>query len=411
MSDLLTQLRLNWFLATKTLKYTSDYLDRSYQIFLNHNKVIHFRNGHPVYSLSTPALYSKPAANFFAQQFYKIIRNRSTPNLMSFAVTDVCNATCGHCSFYDDDDVGGRKKAVLTLPQAQQALKDAQALGVSVINFTGGEPLLRDDFPEIVRSVDKDLSTTILFTHGGFLAERIGDLKRAGLDSIYISLDFADPEQHDAHRGITGLFHKAVQGITKARTLGFSTGISCCLTPEGFRDGEFQRMVELGKAIGVHEVLFLDAMPTGRFKRRKDLVGNTAWLGDMVEASKVYNGDTSYPGILVYAYATSYRGVGCSCGTDFFYISPHGDVCPCDFSHVIFGNILETPLHEIWEKMNALEDFRSVKFGACKIKDSAWQEKKTVSGEFSAYDGAPPGACSTCASAPEEASQARGPAQ
>ena len=264
MNDFLTQLRLKWFFAAKTLKYTSDYLDRSYQIFLNHNKVIHFRDGHPVYSLSTPALYSKPAANFFAQQFYKIIRNKSTPNLMSFAVTDVCNATCGHCSFYDYDDIGGSKKAVLTLPQAQKALKDAQALGVSVINFTGGEPLLREDFPEIVRSVDKDLSTTILFTHGGFLAERVGDLKKAGLDSIYISLDFADPEKHDAHRGINGLFHRAVQGITKARAAGFSTGISCCLTPESFRDGEFQRMVELGKAIGVHEVLFLDAMPTGR---------------------------------------------------------------------------------------------------------------------------------------------------
>lgn len=411
MNNFLTQLRLKWFFATKTLKYTSDYLDRSYQIFMNHNKVIHFRNGYPVYSLSTPALYSKPFGNFFARQFYKIIRNRSSPNLMSFAVTDVCNATCGHCSFYDYDDDGRRKKAVLTLPQAQKALKDSQALGVSIINFTGGEPLLREDFPEIVRSVDKDLSTTVLFTHGGFLAERIGELKKAGLDSIYISLDFSDPEKHDAHRGIKGLFHKAVQGITKARSAGFSTGISCCLTPESFRDGEFQRMVELGKAIGVHEVLFLDAMPTGRLKQRKDLIGNTAWLDDMIEASKAYNSDTRYPGILVYAYAMSYRGVGCSCGTDYFYLSPHGDVCPCDWSHVIFGNILETPLHEIWYKMNSLDDFRSVKFGACKIKDSAWQENKAISAEFCHYDETSPESCSTCPSVPEEASQARRPAQ
>ena len=396
MNKFLTNLRLNWFVTTKTLKYTSDYLDRSYQIFLNHNKVIHFRNGHPVYSLSTPALYSKPAANFFTRQFYKIIRNKSTPNLMSFAVTDVCNATCGHCSFYDYDDVGGEKKVMLTLPQAQKVIKDAQALGVSVINFTGGEPLVREDFPEIVRSVDKSLSTTVLFTHGGFLADRVGELKKAGLDSVYISLDFADPAKHDAHRGISGLFNKAIHGITKARAAGMSTGISCCLTPESFMDGEFQRIVELGKKIGVHEVLILDAMPTGRLKRRKDLVGNTAWLEEMVEVSKVYNADPSYPGVLVYAYATSYRGVGCSCGTDYFYVSPHGDVCPCDFSHVIFGNLLKTPLHEIWDKMNSLDDFRSVKFGACKIKDSAWQEKKTVSGEFSPYEGDSAGACSTC---------------
>lgn len=406
MSDLLTQLRLKWFFAAKTLKYTSDYLDRSYQIFLNHHKVLHFRRGHPVYSLSTPALYSKPAANFFAQQFYKIIRNKSTPNLMSFAVTDVCNATCGHCSFYDYDDVGRRKKTVLTLPQAQKVLKDAQALGVSVINFTGGEPLLREDFPEIVRSVDKDLSTTILFTHGGFLADRVGELKKAGLDSIYISLDFADPAKHDAHRGIPGLFRKAVDGIIKARATGFSTGISCCLTPESFRDGEFQRIVELGKQIGVHEVLFLDAMPTGRLKQRKDLIGNTVWLDDMIEAAKVYNADTAYPGVLVYAYAMSYRGVGCSCGTDYFYVSPYGDICPCDWDHVIFGNILETPLHEIWDQMNSRDDFKSVKCGLCKIKDPAWQDKKTISGEFCRYDESSTEHRSTCPPVPETLGQA-----
>src|SRR3989338_9524218 len=111
MNKLISRLRFNWFLATRTLSYTSDYLKRSYKIYLNHNKVVHFRDGHPVYSLSTPAMYSKPAANFFAQQFYKTMRNKNVPNLMSFAVTDVCNAKCEHCSFFDSVDM--IKKEVL----------------------------------------------------------------------------------------------------------------------------------------------------------------------------------------------------------------------------------------------------------------------------------------------------------
>ncbi|WP_199313513.1 hypothetical protein [Leptolyngbya sp. FACHB-671] len=50
-----------------------DFVEVLYRIYLNHNKVIHFRNGYPVYSLSTPALFSKPAANFIARALYRTI--------------------------------------------------------------------------------------------------------------------------------------------------------------------------------------------------------------------------------------------------------------------------------------------------------------------------------------------------
>ena len=95
------KLRLKWFLATKALSFSSAFTERLYKIYLNHSKVIHFRDGHPVFSLSTPALYSKPAANMMARTLYRGIQNKNMPNLMSFAVTDVCNAHCGHCSFYE----------------------------------------------------------------------------------------------------------------------------------------------------------------------------------------------------------------------------------------------------------------------------------------------------------------------
>src|SRR3989338_1143286 len=111
MIKLLRKTRLQWFLAKKALSFSTEFTDRLYKIYLGHNKVVHFRDGHPVYSLSTPAIYSKPAANFFAQQFYKTMRNKNVPNLMSFAVTDVCNAKCEHCSFFDSVDM--IKKEVL----------------------------------------------------------------------------------------------------------------------------------------------------------------------------------------------------------------------------------------------------------------------------------------------------------
>jgi MoaA/NifB/PqqE/SkfB family radical SAM enzyme len=377
MNTLLTKLRLKWFIARRTMGYTYDYVEHLYQIYLNHSKVIHFRDGYPVYSLSTPALFSKPAAHFLARSLYRTIQNKNIPNLLSFAVNDICDAACEHCSFFNGVD--DKSRAVLTLDQCKRVIKEAQQLGVSVINFVGGEPLLRDDLPQLIGSVNKDQSTTVLFTNGSRLTERAAELKQAGLDSVYISLDNAEAQKHDQFRGKPGLFEQALKGVDKAKALGMSTGISCSITPEAFYDGELGRIIELGKQIGVHEVLIFDALPTGRYKHRTDLIDNAAWIDEMIDSLTPYNQDPTYPGVIAFAYMASHRSVGCSCGTSYFYISPYGDLMSCDFNHAKFGNILDAPLYRLWDEMTSHPDFQHAKWGGCKIKDSEYLAKETVS--------------------------------
>lgn len=377
MNRFFNRLRLKWFIARRTLGYTHDYVEHLYQIYLNHSKIIHFRDGYPVYSLSTPALFSKPAAHFLARSLYRTIQNKNMPNLLSFAVNDACDAACEHCSFFSGVD--DKSRAVLTLEQCRRVIKQAQQLGVSVINFVGGEPLLRDDLPHIIRSVNKDQSTTALFTNGSLLYERVAELKQAGLDSVYISIDYADADQHDQFRGQKGLFERAIKGINKAKTLGLSTGISCSIDPDAFYSGELDRIIELGKNIGIHEVLIFDTLPTGRAKHRADLVDNIHWIDEMIDSLTPYNQDASYPGVIAFAYMTSHRSVGCSCGTSYFYISPYGDVMSCDFNHAKFGNVLNAPLYRIWDEMTSHPDFQQAKWGGCKIKDSDYLSRETVS--------------------------------
>jgi MoaA/NifB/PqqE/SkfB family radical SAM enzyme len=376
MNAWLNQLRLRWFLATKALGYGTDFVEVLYRIYLNHSKIIHFRDGYPVYSLSTPALFSKPAAHFIARTLYRGIQNRNLPNLMSIAVNDACNAHCGHCSFYDGVDDPHRQP--MMLPQVAQAIAAAQELGVSVINIVGGEPLLRPDLAEIIRSVDKDRSTVLLFTNGWHLVERAADLRRAGLDSIYVSLDAADSQRHDALRQTPGLFDRAVAGLKAAKKLGFSVGISATLTPEAYQSGELKRLVELGKSLGVHEVLVFDALPSGRLQHRDDLIDNGDWVEAMIQSAVPYNQDPCYPGVVFSAYISSHRSVGCSCGTSYFYLSPYGDVMSCDFNHAIFGNVLEEPLWKVWQRLSSNPDFAQAKWGGCKVKDSEFLQKETV---------------------------------
>lgn len=368
------QLRLKWFLATKALSFSSALTERLYKIYLNHSKVIHFRDGYPVFSLSTPALYSKPAANMMARTLYRGIQNKNIPNLMSFAVTDVCNASCGHCSFYEG--IADANRQLLDLGQCKMAIRLAQELGVSMINFVGGEPLKRPEIFEIIRSVDKSLSATSLFTNGWALAEMAEGLREAGLDGVYVSLDSADAATHDSIRGLAGLYDKALRGIDSALKTGMSVGISLCLTPERFAGGEFDRMLELARKLGVHEVTVFDAMPSGRAQHQADLMDNEVWKEDLILRSERYNQDCAYPGVLVHAYTVSHRSVGCSCGTSYFYLTPYGDITSCDFNHRGFGNLLEEPLYVIWDRMTSQEAYNQAKWGGCKVKDSEFMEKK-----------------------------------
>jgi len=370
--NLWQKIKLKWFIISHGLNYSVNFVEHIYKVYLNHNKIIHYRNGYPVYSLSTPALFSPPSANFFTRLLFRIIQNKNTPNLMSFAINDVCDSKCEHCSFFGRID--NKKRKVMTTKEAIGALKSAQELGVSVINFVGGEPLLREDLPEIISSIDKNLSTVILFTNGSHLLEKAEILKQSGVDGVYISIDAAGAIKHDKIRHNRGVFNKAIQGIKKVKQLGLTTGISCVVTPESFKSGEFDKIVELAKKNGVHEVLVFDSLPVGQLQSRDDLFKNQNWIEDLIERSKIYNNDKSYPGVLIYAYATSHRGAGCAGGTSYFYLSPYGDMSPCDFNGQYFGNVLKEPLYACWERMTNDSIYHSSTWGGCKVRNSKYKK-------------------------------------
>jgi MoaA/NifB/PqqE/SkfB family radical SAM enzyme len=376
MKRFLQNLRLRITTLTRSLDYSLAVTESIYQSYLGHTKVIHYRKGLPVYSLSTPPLLSKPMGKFLSTTFFRIIQNRNLPNLVSYAVNDVCNAGCEHCSFFTG--VADPKRKVMDTGESKKFIKDVQKLGVSIINFVGGEPLMREDLPEIIATVDKDKSNTILFTNGWYLEEKLEALKKAGLDSIYISIDSADSEKHDKFRRKPGLFKKAFKGIKQAKKMGFSVGISTTMTPESYQDGELNKVIELAKKEGLHEVLVFESLPTGRYKSRKDLVDNNDWVDEMIESVRDYNQDLSYPGVSFFSYFTSYQSTGCSCGTSYFYMSPYGDMMSCDFNHAKFGNILEEPLYKVWDRLTNTKGFSSSKWGGCKIKDSEYRDLDTV---------------------------------
>ena len=108
----------------------------------------------------------------------------------------------------------------------------------------------------------------MMFSNGLLLnEERIARLLDAGLFSLLVSLDSPNAEEHDGMRRAPRCWERAVAGIKTALDAGLLCGISTYATPERLRDGDLMKVIELGREIGVPEVVVFDLVPTGKLLR------------------------------------------------------------------------------------------------------------------------------------------------
>jgi MoaA/NifB/PqqE/SkfB family radical SAM enzyme len=340
-------LRYGWLMLSKGPRMGSDFLTVTNRRFCNGpDKVIGWVHGYPSYYLMSPPLFSRPAMNSLTSRMMSIYQWRKLPDLVSIAVTSACNLTCEFCSFE-----GMRKpgQADLSTAELKAVIAQAQGLGVSTINLVGGEPLLREDLCEVIGAVDRDLSQVILFSNGTHLAERATALRRAGLTSVIVALDASSPDEHDRRKGKLGAFARALEGIAAARKNKLLVGISVVARPADIESGELVRVFELGKHLGVHQVLVFDAVPG---QGCSQAVWQPGELQKIVDLCGSYHRKQGYPGIHAYAYSKSAQGMGCAGGVSHFYVSPHGEVCPCDFDPASVGNVRNEPLHVLWDRFS-----------------------------------------------------------
>ena len=264
------------------------------------------------------------------------------------AVTGRCPWDCPHCSR------GGRREGPeLSTDEWLETIRQLHELGTSLIGFTGGEPCVRDDLETLVRAAAGGGAATILFTSGrGFTPELAARLRAAGLWSVCVSLDADTAEAHDAARG-QGSFAAALAALRLARAESFYAMAGAVATPAFVRSGMPGRLHALLTGLGVHELRIVEAMPCGGLSAcsATDLLSPddvTALRRFHVGINRAGRG----PKVCAFNHVESPGIFGCGAGTQHLYIEPSGVVCPCDFTPLGFGNIRETPLADLWRRMN-----------------------------------------------------------
>jgi MoaA/NifB/PqqE/SkfB family radical SAM enzyme len=275
------------------------------------------------------------------------------PIAMTFAVTYKCQCNCVHCSAGKH-----QKKGILelTTEEAKNVIDQSTDLGIAILAFTGGEPLLRSDIFELISYVNKKKIAPIMFTNGQYLTdENVEKLAEAGLYSLFVSIDSPYPEEHDKLRGMPGLYEIAIEGVKKAKAKGIFVGLSSYATRSSTEKEMYKKIHALAKELELHNVMLFDGVPTG------NMLKNTSEVLTMPQREEIraFSQDLFDREIIPPLSSQSWQnsiesyigGIGCLAAHIQYYVSAYGEVTPCDFAPLSFGNIRDEPLKKIWKRM------------------------------------------------------------
>lgn len=261
---------------------------------------------------------------------------------LMFGITYNCQLNCPHCCVGNYENEPPRELST-------DEIKDVidQSSKAFVINFFGGEPTMREDLMELIKYASERSVYVFCDTNGIKITKNYAkQLKDSGLEMLYVSIDSPVPEKHDELRGMKGLFDRAIQGIKNALNIRLKCSLSTYVTKENLANGEFGDVIKLGRELGASGVRYLLPTATGRWLYNPEVKLSP-------EEEKKVREIADFPFVCRDFYFQTQTSSQCRGVADgaYFYISPYGDVQPCCFMPLAFGNVREEPLKFILERM------------------------------------------------------------
>jgi pyrroloquinoline quinone biosynthesis protein E len=247
----------------------------------------------------------------------------------------------------------------------QRVLEEAAALGVVQVHFSGGEPLVRRDLPELVRYARR----LDLYTHlstGGTLADEaaLERLRSAGLDALQISLQDARPGDNDWLAGLPS-FDKKRRAVEAARRLEFPVTLNVVLHRHNL--DHLEEIIELAEQWQVDRLELAHAQYAGwAFRNRSALLPSRAQLERAATVVAAARNRLNQRVDLVHVLPDYYQPYPKAClhgwGRVFLTVAPDGAVLPCQTAREIpgleFPNVRQATLSEIWFQAPVFQRFR-----------------------------------------------------
>ncbi|KXA90944.1 hypothetical protein AKJ57_03075 [candidate division MSBL1 archaeon SCGC-AAA259A05] len=305
------------------------------------------------------------------------------PFLVVWNFTNACNLNCKHCYQKADRPTPDE----LTTEEALDAVDEMADAGLAYIAMSGGEPLMRDDFFEVVEKIgERDMGFS-LATNGTMLSEeRVEKLEKNDCLYAQISVD----GRRDTHNDLRGAdsFERTIDGVRNAVDSDLTVGIAMTVTGDNLSDVDW--VIDKTEEVGADIFMHYNFIPAGRGKdnieldispeEREGLLKKLAKASedrdiDLLSTSPQY-GRVCAEGGLATTSLTHFDTVGqeegmgerveflaefvggCGTGRLYWALQPNGDLTPCVFLPKKLGNIREDDFLETWRNHPFLEKIR-----------------------------------------------------
>jgi 12,18-didecarboxysiroheme deacetylase len=286
-------------------------------------------------------------------------------------MTRRCNLKCMHC-YSNSKNIPYRNE--MTTDEAKTMIRDLAAFGSPVMLFSGGEPLMRKDLPDLARYAVAQGMRAVVSTNGTLIdREKATIFKEIGLSYIGVSLD-GMKTTHDRFRGKEGAFEAAMKGIRTCRDAGIKVGVRFTINRRNAAD--IPAIFDLLEEENIPRCCFYHLVYSGRGSRLIDedlshaetralldvIMDRTRDLFDRGREKEILTVDNHADGPYIYlrllkedpARAAQVLQLlkmneGNSSGAGIACISWDGEVHPDQFWRgVTFGNVRKRPFSEIW---------------------------------------------------------------
>jgi len=287
-------------------------------------------------------------------------------------ITKRCNLKCIHC--YAQAKGETYRGNELSTDEGKRLIDDLSRFGVPDILFSGGEPLLRDDLPELIGYATQKGMRAVISTNGTLITEeKARVLAGFSLSYIGVSID-GTTDVNDTFRGVKGAYEMALAGIRNAKLAGIKTGLRFTMNKRNYE--EVPRIFDLVEKEHIERVCFYHLVYAGRGSNlvKEDLTHQESRLlvdfimdktrdsflkGRQIEVLTV---DNHADGPYVYlrllrenprraeeVYQLLMMNEGNSSGVGIACIDEEGNVHADQFwRHYSFGNVRQRPFGEIW---------------------------------------------------------------
>ncbi|UCC57687.1 MAG: radical SAM protein [Candidatus Bathyarchaeum sp.] len=314
-----------------------------------------------IYTISTLAQTEEicPISFLDLEKVEPFTHELSAPLRVDLALTFRCQNNCNHCY------AGGpHETPELTTEQWKEIIDRLHQIGVFILTFTGGEPTLREDLPELLLYGQNKGLVTGLITNGRKLKDKnyVKTLEKTGLDFIQVTLESHKPEIHDRMTVTEGSWRETVAGIKNVIPTQIYATTNTTLSR--YNAQHFLETIDFLKELGVAAFGCNSLIYSGKANGiSKEFVLPLETLKELLP--KVHDKANQLGLKFLWYTPTQYcrfdpvqLGLGvksCTAAMINMCVGPNGDVYPCQSYFKSLGNILKEEWQKVWNHPLALQ--------------------------------------------------------